>query len=455
MIDFILTGLSFVLVGLQLRSSAAALLNRPTQVMVTTIAVCLTVIVIRPIWVFATVLVSRSLAAFLGETVPASTPPTAVLVVISWAGMRAVISLAVALSLPLATNAGQPFPGRDLIVFVAFAVILVTLIGQGLTLPALVRRMGVGGRIGKLEDDEIAIRLRLARVALQAIDGAAENTGASPDVVERVRGRYADRIERLERRHAVLVSSTEATARAGHVHDATMRLLEELTEIERGELHVCKTRRRSTSVSRADCSRALISSHSFAERLGPAERRPTSSSVRIVRTPRARSPDLIDHSDEVDACLLSNWSTRSSPRCGRLTAGHDIPFWTSHATVDKIRLRRAPRHARRRRCSASTGMRWARRHQAFGTRRAPHPTIALLDVPSADWRVVVLWAPDIAVERLASDIRSGRFRQDGLRARARDLRAHLSAEIRERARTELLPALEMGDDGLGPGDRFD
>ena len=72
MIDFILTGLSFVLVGLQLRSSAAALLNRPTQVMVTTIAVCLTVIVIRPIWVFATVLVSRSLAAFLGETATVS-----------------------------------------------------------------------------------------------------------------------------------------------------------------------------------------------------------------------------------------------------------------------------------------------------------------------------------------------------------------------------------------------
>jgi hypothetical protein len=100
-------------------------------------------------------------------------------------------------------------------------------------------------------------------------------------------------------------------------------------------------------------------------------------------------------------------------------------------------------------------MRWARRHHTLGARRAPHPTIALLDVASADWRVVVLWAPDIAVERLASDIQSGRFRQDGLRARARDLRAHLSAEIRERARTELLPALEMGDDGLGPGDRFD
>lgn len=85
----------------------------------------------------------------------------------------------------------------------------------------------------------------------------------------------------------------------------------------------------------------------------------------------------------------------------------------------------------------------------------PRHTIGLLNVAPADWRVVVRWAPDIAVERLARDIRSGRFCQDGLRARARDLRAHLCAEIRERARTEFLPALDMGTDGLGPGDRFD
>jgi CPA1 family monovalent cation:H+ antiporter len=136
----------------------------------------------------------------------------------------------------MATNAGQPFPGRDLIVFVTFAVILVTLIGQGLTLPALVRRAGVGRQIGELEDGEIGIRLRLARAALRELDRAAASTGASPDVVERVRGRYADRIERLERRHAVLVSSNEARAGDAHTHRATGRLLDELTNVERDEL---------------------------------------------------------------------------------------------------------------------------------------------------------------------------------------------------------------------------
>ena len=111
--------------------------------------------------------------------------------------MRGVISLAVALSLPMTTNDGRPFPGRDLIVFVAFAVILVTLIGQGLTLPALARRLGVREMIGRLEDHEVLVRLRLARAALHALDTLAERTSAPADVVERVRGLYAQRMNRL------------------------------------------------------------------------------------------------------------------------------------------------------------------------------------------------------------------------------------------------------------------
>jgi hypothetical protein len=94
---------------------------------------------------------------------------------------------------------------------------------------------------------------------------------------------------------------------------------------------------------------------------------------------------------------------------------------------------------------------WVRRSRALGTSTGPPAPVASLDVASADWRTLVLWAPDIAVERLARDIGSGRFHNGGLRARAQDLRAHLRPEIRERARTEFFTALEMGDDGLGPG----
>ena len=197
---------------------------------------CFTVIVTRPMWIFAATVVSRTVLAVFGETIPTARPTTPVLFVISWAGMRGVISLAVALSLPVATSAGQPFPGRDLIVFITFAVILVTLIGQGLTLPALVRRVGVGGLVGRLEDQEISARLRLARAALRELDGIGERTGAPPDAVERVRGVYADRIERLERHHALLVASGPDQADDARVHAATRRLLEELADVERAEL---------------------------------------------------------------------------------------------------------------------------------------------------------------------------------------------------------------------------
>ena len=236
MIDFLLTGLSFVLVGLQLRSVAAGLLHRPANVLLTTAAVCLTVIVVRPLWVFGAAAVSRTVLTYVGERVPTAKVAAPVLFVVGWAGMRGVISLAVALSIPRATASGGSFPGRDLIVFVTFAVILVTLLGQGLTLPALVRRLGVGGMIGKLEDGEIAVRLRMARSALRDLDGAAARVAARPDAVERIRGLYADRIERLERRHAVLAGSGSEQADDARTRGDARRLLEALTDLERAEL---------------------------------------------------------------------------------------------------------------------------------------------------------------------------------------------------------------------------
>jgi CPA1 family monovalent cation:H+ antiporter len=236
MIDFLLTGLSFVLVGLQLRSAAVGLLDRPANVLLTTAAVCLTVIVTRPLWVLAAAMVSRSVLAVFGETVPTTKATRPVLFVIGWAGMRGVISLALALSLPETTSAGHPFPGRDLIVFITFAVILATLIGQGLTLPVLVRRVGVGVLVGRMEEQEISARLRLARAALRELDGVGERTEAPPDAVERVRGLYADRIERLERHHALLAASGPERPDDARLHAATRRLLEQLADVERAEL---------------------------------------------------------------------------------------------------------------------------------------------------------------------------------------------------------------------------
>ena len=79
--------------------------------------------------------------------------------VIAWSGLRGAVSLATALALPLETDAGAPLPGRDLIVFVTFAVVLVTVVGQGLTLPTLIRRLGVAAD-GRDEEHEELWRFR-------------------------------------------------------------------------------------------------------------------------------------------------------------------------------------------------------------------------------------------------------------------------------------------------------
>jgi hypothetical protein len=83
------------------------------------------------------------------------------------------------------------------------------------------------------------------------------------------------------------------------------------------------------------------------------------------------------------------------------------------------------------------------------------PVDAAVDMAPAYWRILVSRVPRIAADRLAWDIRSGRFGLDGLRARARDLRAHERPDIRDRARTEFLPALGMGLDGIESSVHFD
>jgi hypothetical protein len=83
------------------------------------------------------------------------------------------------------------------------------------------------------------------------------------------------------------------------------------------------------------------------------------------------------------------------------------------------------------------------------------PTTVVIDLAPAYWRILVSRVPRTAADRLARDIRSGQFGREGLRARARDLRAHVRPDIRDRARFEFLPALDMAHDGLEPFVHFD
>jgi CPA1 family monovalent cation:H+ antiporter len=118
--------------------------------------------------------------------------------VMSWSGMRGAVSLAAALTVPLTTADGQPFAGRDLLLFITFAVILATLVLQGLTLPLLIRALGLrqDGDAGRVS--ELRARLRGARAALSRLERICRENGLPPDTEDRMREYYEDRILRYE-----------------------------------------------------------------------------------------------------------------------------------------------------------------------------------------------------------------------------------------------------------------
>jgi CPA1 family monovalent cation:H+ antiporter len=237
MINFVLTGVSFVLVGLQLPPVIEGVSGRIPTVALATLAVCLTVILVRPLWIFGVAWLSHGVRTVVGESTALSTRPSrGVLAVISWAGMRGVISLALALSLPLSTDNGQPFPDRSLIVVITFAVVLVTLLGQGLSLPSLIRVLKVRSVFEHVEDQDYAVQLRMARAALDRLDRIAGTTKAEPAAVERVRAFYAARISRLARGHEIATGTSTEKALNASVNLAAQDLLGKLLEIEHREL---------------------------------------------------------------------------------------------------------------------------------------------------------------------------------------------------------------------------
>ncbi|RSK42709.1 Na+/H+ antiporter [Hymenobacter perfusus] len=166
-VGFALNGLVFILIGLELPVAVQGLGNYSLQQAITYgLVISVLVILIRLLWMFPAAFVPRWLFRSIRtrETSPGWQGP----VIIGWAGMRGVVSLASALSVPLLLTNGDAFPQRNLILFITFVVILVTLVFQGLTLPAVIRFTGVAQLEERMPTDaqEAGIRLRLRHVAL-------------------------------------------------------------------------------------------------------------------------------------------------------------------------------------------------------------------------------------------------------------------------------------------------
>jgi CPA1 family monovalent cation:H+ antiporter len=197
-VTFVLNVLLFGLAGLQLRPILDNLSGNGGWTLVGQAAlIVLAVIVIRIVWVFPAAWVPRWLSERIRERDPM--PPWTQLAFISWNGMRGAVTIAAALVVPLETDAGAPLPGRDLVVFFAFAVVLGTLVLQGLSMPLVIQALGLEAD-DDADQEEALARIRSAEAALERLAELESEEWVLDDTAARIRGQYRFRIDRFAAR---------------------------------------------------------------------------------------------------------------------------------------------------------------------------------------------------------------------------------------------------------------
>jgi monovalent cation/hydrogen antiporter len=198
-LGFLLNSALFILIGLQLAPILEGLSGQST-LEAAGYAAAITGIVVgtRFLWVFTTPYLLRALDRRPSQRERRTGARSRI--VVAWSGMRGAVSMAAALAIPLQTDAGAPFPGRDMILIVTFGVILFTVVVQGLTLPALIRRLGVVEEGGEEEEEEVRARIEAADAAMLRLDELAEEDWTRDETIERVRGMYRYRRNRFAAR---------------------------------------------------------------------------------------------------------------------------------------------------------------------------------------------------------------------------------------------------------------
>jgi len=204
---FLINGTVFILIGAQLRSVLQGLGEySPGQLVGLAVAISAVVIVVRILWVFPGTYVPRALSAGIRVREPYPAPRN--VFILSWAGMRGVVSLAAALALPLTLTNGAPFPFRDLIIFLTFAVILATLVGQGLTLPFFIRRLGVAADQGDVHEEAHA-RMTTAEAAVQRIEELAREWPDHLELIDALRAQYNHQASHIDPHHDEALDESE------------------------------------------------------------------------------------------------------------------------------------------------------------------------------------------------------------------------------------------------------
>jgi Na+/H+ antiporter len=191
MIGFLLNGLIFVAIGLQLPAILRGLNGESLRTLIIDASlISAAVILVRIFWIAPGVFLPRWCSKRIRTCEPR--PRWRNIALIAWSGMRGVVSLAAAFALPFT------FPARNYILFFTFAVILATLVLQGLTLPLLIRLLRVRDD-GVTDEEERSARLAANEAAINFIEETARHDGVSPDIVRRLRAEYDDRVAQLQR----------------------------------------------------------------------------------------------------------------------------------------------------------------------------------------------------------------------------------------------------------------
>lgn len=224
--DLLLESLVFALIGLQLPSAISAVNDSEisnSTLVAAAVAILLTALLIRPLCIFGALGIYSLARRIRGRP---RILDWAQVTVLSWAGMRGVLTLAAAAGIPLETEAGDPFPDRDLIQMLAFVVVVGTLLVHGLTLPLLIRALGVGGSPDDDTDEPDAIdaaRSIAIQSALDQLDGIVDSArrkhdGLDDEARDRVRTAIRDLLE-----GRLIESSTQEPAPSEQTRRATRR----------------------------------------------------------------------------------------------------------------------------------------------------------------------------------------------------------------------------------------
>jgi len=226
-LTFVLNGLVFMAIGLQLPYVIGELRDhKMSWLLIDGLSLSVILILLRLIWMYpGTFIANKIRKIVLGQR--AVMPSLPQVFVAGWTGMRGVVALAAAISLPETLNNGAEFPQRNMIIFLTFAVIIVTLVGQGLTLPPLIRVVGLAST-GASHEEEHKARQKVLRAALTRLNQEREkDTDEFSEVYDSLVKLYETKIEKFADDHA------PGTLRAREHFEKHSHLLKEMLRVER------------------------------------------------------------------------------------------------------------------------------------------------------------------------------------------------------------------------------